>query len=334
MYHEIAQVALRTGERVIAARVRGPDADWAPRIEKLLEHKGEPWNWQNRALLRGETGLDASFFLLHRAGRPFAHVMIAACGGVGLLAHVWTEPADRGAGASSLLLDAALREFREQGGKALFLGTDPGSLAWHCYRRRGFVPLEVDSGTMAWHRASPTEFDRDWFDAAEAAAEPLAWPHWPASAPLFLVAGGGAARLVGSPLFGRSLPEGPLLPLLRAQSVREPSAPPAAVVLRSRGSAAVLGFACRSPHPLWPETEILDVSCHPRWWQCAPDMLAALRVPPASDVRTLAFCDELQREKRALFVAAGFRELARLPGWLRRGVRDSRRVDVSMLLSA
>jgi hypothetical protein len=39
-------------ERVEAAVVRGPDLDWAGRIEKLLGHKGDPWNWQNTEMLR------------------------------------------------------------------------------------------------------------------------------------------------------------------------------------------------------------------------------------------------------------------------------------------
>jgi hypothetical protein len=44
----------------------GPDLEWADRIVALLEHKGEPWNWQNQAVLRDYIGLDVRFFILHK----------------------------------------------------------------------------------------------------------------------------------------------------------------------------------------------------------------------------------------------------------------------------
>ena len=100
MVEPLGDITLKSGERVQAAAIRGPDEDWRPHIARLLRHKGDPWVWQNTALLTHATGVEAWFYVLHRAGLPFAHIMTAEVNGVGIFGHVWTEPADRGQGAS------------------------------------------------------------------------------------------------------------------------------------------------------------------------------------------------------------------------------------------
>ena len=52
MYEGLGHVVLATGEQVEVGVVIGPDAEWAERLERFLGHKGEPWNWQNRQVLR------------------------------------------------------------------------------------------------------------------------------------------------------------------------------------------------------------------------------------------------------------------------------------------
>ena len=131
MYEALGHVILATGEQVEVGVVVGPDPRWAERLEKLLCHKGEPWNWQNSRVLRTDTGIGSRFYVLHRGGIPFANAMIAELSGVGILAHVWTRPEDRQRGACSALMRALMEDFRSRHGRALFLFTRFGSVAHH-----------------------------------------------------------------------------------------------------------------------------------------------------------------------------------------------------------
>ena len=309
-------IPLKTGEIVRLDLVLAPDETWARRLETLLQHKGEPWCWQNARLLRHETGLEARFFVLHREGAPLANLMLAEAGGVALLGHVWTEPADRGAGAGGLLLDYALREFATRGGRAVFLGTEAGSPAFHLYRRRGFEPISPGSGNMSRYFQSRTEFEQEWFDPASLHIEAMGWPHWPAAAPLCLAAHPGTVRIAAVGLIGPALNEGPFLALLREQDhrTRAGHGDPAATVL-ANPAGGVLGFASRMPDPLWPGREILDVHCHPSCWSHASALHDRLGPPRAP--RCTAYSDLGHTEKQALLEGLGFRPATVLPAWVR-----------------
>lgn len=159
MYTELKPVTLRSGEEVTAAVVQGPDADWADRICPMLQHKGEPWTWQNASVLTRDLGIDAYFYVLHRAGRPFANVMTIEGDGVGIFGHVWTDPADRRQGASSHLIRQQMDHFRRRSGRALYLGTGYGSGAYRIYARHGFESVEPASGYMAYVPAGAEAFE-------------------------------------------------------------------------------------------------------------------------------------------------------------------------------
>ena len=307
-------LALRTGAAATAVIVRGPDAEWADRIEAMLAHKGEPWAWQNCELLRRETGIEARFFLLHRDGAPFAHILLAETAGVGLLGHVWTAEADRGAGASSLLMDRLLADFWSRGGRALYLGTDFDQPPWHYYRRRGFEPIEPGSGYMAMYRPSGPEFLEAWFAGAPGEIQPLDWRHWPAAAPLFLGDFPGKIRISAGQLIGRRSPEGPLLGLLREEARRQAAGQGAcARVLVARDGPTVLGFASGILAPAWPDTRLVDLFCHPQAWDRADELLASL----ADDLpRSLAYADADGAPKRRALERAGFKAIATLPQWI------------------
>jgi len=322
MLQPLGTTRLKTGESVECGIVLPPAADWTDRVEALLRHKGDPWNWQNSELLRRKLpGIEARFFVLHRAGRPFANILLAEAGGVGLVGHVWTEPADRGAGASSLLLERVLEDFRHRGGRALFLGTDPGSAAWQYYRRRGFVPIAEGSGSMVLYFEAEEAFARAWFDSRDARVAPLAWRHWPAAVPLFLGDFAGAVRVAASGLFGRCLSEGPLLPLLRAHAGEQGLA---RVLEGKRG--AVLGFASAQRDPFWPDRTVVDVFCHPDAWPRAPELLAALALPAGA--RVVSYSDATLISKREALHGAGFRLVAELPQWVQSGGASGNRVAV------
>lgn len=324
MFHPLSEVRLKGGAAVECGIVQPPAEAWADRVEEMLQHKGDPWNWQNSEVLRREVGLGVRFFVLHRARAPFANIMLVESAGVGIIGHVWTDPADRGVGASSLLLERLLDDFAGRGGQALFLGTDFDSAPWHYYRRRGFEPVEEGSGCMARYFRPQSAWEQAWFDPMEATVQPLTWRHWPAAAPLFLGDFPGTVRLAATRLFGRGLPEGPLLPLLRTQAAGGRTAS----VLCAQGRSAVLGLASIQLHPLWPDTAILDLFCHPRAWPRAGELLAALEPLPAG--RVVSYADATLAPKREALLAARFRELARLPRWVSADARKKTWVDVTL----
>jgi hypothetical protein len=309
-------VRLKNGAEATASVVRAPDPAWAGRIEAMLGHKGDPWDWQNAEIARKNLGLNASFFLLHRGEMPFANIMLAESGGVGLLGHVWTEEADRGLGASSVLMNLLLADFRVRGGRALFLGTVFDSPPWHYYHRRGFEPVESGSDYMALYHSSEHDFYSDWFEAGSADIKPLDWVDWPSAAPLFLGPFPGAVRISATQLIGRRSPEGPLLPLLREEGRRQSAGQPGcARVLRAGGNSAVLGFASRFPDSTWPDRQRVDLYCHPGWWHRAGELLEALLLP-AGTGQSLAYADTDLAPKRQALERAGFKAVAVLPRWI------------------
>ncbi|OPZ23099.1 MAG: Acetyltransferase (GNAT) family protein [candidate division BRC1 bacterium ADurb.BinA364] len=335
MIREWGETALKSGERVRMSCVEGPDVRWAPRIERMLGHKGGKWNWQNAEVLRRETGLQARFAILRRGARPFANVMIAEAAGVGLLGHVWTDEADRRQGASSILLSAAMADFRQRGGQALILGTDFDTPPYYLYERFGFKGIEPKSGYMTWHAETPEAFESRFFAEGKADIEPLDWPHWPVSAPLFTGDFGGGVRCAPAGLFGRISSEGPLLSLLRDRAANEGGEPlsaakngEAAFALVQRETRAVVAFAASGPHPLWPDAALVDVYAHPAWWSHAPALLR--KVFQGAKRPLAAYSDADCPAKAGALAAAGFAREGRLAKWLAIDAAKTRWADIDV----
>ncbi len=307
----LGTVTLKSGERVEAAVVRAPDSEWAPKLERFLGHKGQIWQWQNSELLRHDVGIEARFHILHRAGAPLAHILTAELNGVGLFGHVYTDPADRGQGASSALQALLIDDFRRRGGRTLYLHTDHGSQAYRLYQKAGFVDLEPGSGDMRLLNMDAGAFDRAALDAKDAAIAPLDWRHWPTASVLFAGDQPGIVRAAALGLVGRSLTEEHFLPLIQAERARAADQPPRAVALQS-SDGAFLGFASCLPHPHWPGIDMLDCYCHSAWWKRADELIAALRID--ANRRLLAHADAASAEQKQALLAAGFVPVATLPG--------------------
>ena len=317
MYTSMGPVVLKSAERVEMGVVRAPDIEWAPRLEELLAHKGDPWVWQNATVLREDVGIEARFYILHRDGLPLANIMTAELAGVGIFGHVWTQPPDRRQGAASAAMERLMADFRRRGGKALFLGTGFDSPAYHIYRRFGFESIEPGSGYMACYATSGDEFDSEYFAPGPAEIQELDWPHWPASAALFMGDFPGAVRCAPLGLVGRKSTEGPLLGPIRAERARpngRDDMSTRALALVSKATTAVLGLAVRKAHPLWPQTGLVDVYCHPAAWSAAGDLLAG--VLSGATPRCVAYTDAACQAKADVLSAAGFAEAGSLPEWL------------------
>ena len=309
MYEGLGHVALATGEQVEVGVVTGPDTEWAERLEKLLDHKPDPWDWQNRQVLSTNTGIGAHFYILHRGGMPFANITISELSGVGWVGHVWTNPEDRQKGACSKLMRVQMKDFMSRRGKALFLDTGFESVPYRIYERFGFMSVESGSGLMDWNATSKDEFEATYFKKGKTEVQPLGWTHWPSSAALFLGDFPCVIRCAPLKLIGRRPTEGPLLPLLRDEKRRQADGrKPHALVLRNEATTAVVGFAAWDWHPLWEDTCLVDVYCHPNYWDEAGDLLASLSLPETD--RYIAYGEVDCRHKRRVLLEQGFKQTA------------------------
>jgi len=327
MVQQLDSIQLKSGETVAAGVVRGPDLAWSQRLQKLLWHKGDPWNWQNAQVLESDLGLDVNFYILHRDGDPFANIMTIERAGVGLFGHVWTQPADRQQGASASLMRLQMQDFAARGGQALFLGTEYASVAYKMYAAFGFASIEAASGYMAYYAQSQTAFEAAYFAPGPVTIEPLAWRHWPAAASLFLGDFPGLVRCAPLALIGRASAEGPLLPALIDAAQRQAEAqPPAVLALCNQATTALMGLAAWAWHPIWPDVCLVDCYCHPHAWEQAAQLLATLQWPGAT--RTLVYIDRGNEAKATLFAQAGFKPVATLPQWLAADHAQKEWVDV------
>ncbi len=331
MYQKLGSITLKSGEPVEAGVIQGPDMAWAERLEKLLCHKGDPWNWQNTQVLERDLGIDAFFYVLHRNGKPLANIMTIEQQGIGLFGHVWTVPEDRQKGASSALMALQMQHFADRGGQALFLGTGYDSVAYHMYSRFGFQSVEAQSGYMAYYGKSQADFEGRYFAPPPAAADvliqPVQWTHWPLSAALFLGDFPGVVRSVRMQIFGRASSEGGLLSLLLENEAHQQQAQEATtVVLQNRVTGAVVGLATYTWHPVWPDTYLADIYYHPAYAAYAPALLDALSLP--TEQRVVAYADAEHANKIAMLTQAGFQSVTYLPSWLVADKATQQRVDV------
>lgn len=311
MYQSLGGITLKSGETVEAAHLIGPEPAWAPRIVDMLSHKGDPWNWQNAQVLERDLGIDVHFYVLHRDGDPFANMMTIELAGVGHFGHVWTRPEDRQQGASSALMALQMEDFRQRSGRALFLSTGYNSVPYRLYEKFGFQGFSPPSGYMAYYRTTHDDFDADYFRAAPAVIKPLNWTHWPASAPLFLGDFPGIVRAAGAHLIGIATTESPFLDLLHDVERRQQRQRSSRVSILQSATTAVVGCALWSWHPIWPETCLVDLYCHPGYWRQAGDLLNALELPDADSF--MAYGDSTAPERMAVLQHAGFKQSSILP---------------------
>ena len=104
--------------------------------------------------------------------------------------------------------------------------------------------------------------------------------------------------------------------------------PPRAVALVQQETRAVVGLAMWSDHPLWPDARLVDLYCHPAFWDQGPALLQELKIPASHPC--LAYCDAGLRPKAEALGAAGFRRGATLSERVAADRSESGRVDVEV----
>jgi hypothetical protein len=307
MYQSLGTVTLKNGEQVEAGVIVCPDVEWSERISTLLSHKASHTRWQIHEALTHPLDIETYFYILHRDGILLSNIMTVELGGVGIFGHVWTTPAERQKGASSSLMPLLMEHFVSRGGRALFLGTDFDGHAYRMYQKFGFRSVEAGSDYMEYYTSSNAAFEDAYFRADETVIQPIDWVDWPSSQALFGGDFPGMIRCASMGLIGRAITENPFLPLFydvhRRLQRNEPSR---AFALRSQSSGAVLGLALWSWHPMWLDTCLIDIYCHPDFWDQAEALYSKLDLPKAH--RYLAYADVEFTQKIDLLRNLGFRE--------------------------
>jgi hypothetical protein len=249
--------------------------------------------------------------------------------GVGILNHVWTVPEERSKGASSTLMQHVMDGFKIRQGKMMVLQTGFDSVAYHMYRKFGFESLEPKSGYMHWYTDSEAAFYDGFFAASDTQILPLNWPHWLLIQPLLQGDFGDVIRSLSLKQVGRRSTESAILSLLRdiiEQSKR--TLPHRVNVLQCNGTGAIGGFAMWDWHPLWIDTCLIDLYCHPTYWKYGKSLLEQLNLPRAD--RYVAFADANQLEKQRILQDRGFSQVTVLKSWA--AVNSSKTSFVDVLL--
>jgi hypothetical protein len=321
MYTHLGSVTLKTGEQMELGVVRCPDPSWGAQVMPLLGHKGRESRDHFEAAFAGPLDeLETRFYVGTVGGIAITNVMIVGAragsiGRVGILGHVFTRPEHRQKGAYAQLMAAQMEDVRRAGYRVLTLGTGFETHPYWIYHRFGFRSVDGTSGRMKW-LADP-DAERDFFRPGATAVRPLRWDDW---APLNLLALQPLAadeELPRSSTFrlkGQGSLEGSFQ-ALRREIAR--AAPITGLVMETEHGARV-GWTVLQPDPVaFGDGWLLDLYVHPGFTADAPRLLEAVPWPETG--RVAAYTSAPDGYRAAALRAAGFRVVAELPGWLRRG---------------
>ncbi|MBM3214187.1 GNAT family N-acetyltransferase [Candidatus Poribacteria bacterium] len=320
MYRLLETERLRTDEDLEIGVIVAPDADHIDEVTPFLAHKPPPYDAHIRRSLAGPLDeLETYFYVGKRDGRIITNIMTVEHGGVGILGHVYTTPGERRKGACDAVMRRQMDDFRARGGKALHLGTGFDSAAYHIYRRNGFKSVYPRSGFMRYFASA--DFDAQHFARRDAAARPMRWSDWGPMTAITGRIGGDWLRSVRHRLMGPVNFEGGYLSLLRQI---EQEGLQGRMLVTTDGRR--VGFATVGVHPLWRDVSLLDLHCHPNFWDDAKALWTSLDHPSG---KVQCYADETSHAKVAALEGLGFRVEARLEKQIRRYVRPDWRPDDS-----
>jgi|SaaInlStandDraft_1057018.scaffolds.fasta_scaffold17526_2 GNAT superfamily N-acetyltransferase len=322
MFSKLNEVILSDGSRATLAMIQGPDPEWADQIRSLLGHKGPFWKWQNAQCIEQDLGIDSRYHVLISKGKLFANICTFEINGVGLFAHVWTSPEMRKKGAASILTNAVIDDFKARG-KAVVLGTEYNSIAYHLYLKHGFVGVEKNSRYMELFSGDREVFEKDFYRRGGLTMRPVCWQDWPTAPFLFLSNFPGVIRSLHMNIIGRGSTEGGLLKLIQHNEQHEEKT---SWSLSSPETGAVLAVASYHAHPHWPESIILDVYSHPDCWDQCPELIDRLNLPDSP--RILSYSDSENKEKCALLSELGFKKSASFRDRVYKDAEKTSPVDV------
>lgn len=310
MYRKLAEETLKTGEVMEAGCVQPPDPEWADRLEHSLAHKPPIWLYHIRKAVRGEIDeLQHYFYIGHIEGEIITGVMTVEYRRVGILGHVYTQPAHRRKGAYSRLMKHQMDDFRRRGGGLLLLGTGYDTPPFHIYESFGFRGIVGRSGYMRY--ATEEDFEERYYGpGGEVSVRPVHWKDWPGVNCLTLQPGEDVLRSVAFGVVGRYSFEEGFLHLMRGL---EEDGRRRAWTAES-ASGAVVGLVTLTPDERFRGgVYLLDLIVQANFWAEAPRLLEAVRWPEA---KVQCYTDLRCEPKLEALKAAGFTQEAVLKGQL------------------
>ena len=316
MYAPLGTARLKNGSEMQIGVVEAPDAAHAEELSAFLKHKGGVWNWHiDRANAEPLDDLETRFYVGKLEGRVIVNIMTVEADGVGILGHVFTKPERRRLGACQAAMERQMQHFRRRGGRALYLGTGYDSPPYRIYQRNGFRSVAPGLGFMSCF--PQPRFAETYFASRPASPRPVRWGDW---GPLTALTGLVRADWLRSVLWKMEGPtnfESGFLQLKKQlEEQPEEDYPLRARVLETEEGARV-GVGTLAPHPLWKNASLLDIFCHPNFWDQAPALIESLK--PSGTVH--AYADEASAAKAETLKRAGFAPEARLPNRCRRTIR-------------
>lgn len=299
MYRRFGEEALKNGEVMEVGCVQPPDEEWGKLVEESLAHKPPIWLDHIRKAIRGGTDdLQNYFYIGHLQGEIITGVMTVEHDGVGILGHVYTEPAHRRKGAYSLLMKHQMEDFRERGGGVLLLGTGYESPPYRIYEGFGFRGFAGRSGYMRY--ASEEDFEEKYYAPRGVSIRPIRWGDWPASSLLTSQPGDDVFRSAAFGLAGISSFEEGFLHLKKGLE----EDPRRRAWVAESASGALVGMMMLTPDRRFRGGAcLLDLVVHQNFWDQAGAMLAAVEWPQA---KVQCYTDLGCEAKLAALRSAGF----------------------------
>lgn len=325
MFNKLAEVVLKTEERMEVGVITAPDARHAEEVKAFLGHKPGNYKWHiERCVTESLDVLETRFYVGKLDGNVITNIMTVEHEGIGILGHVFTLPEQRRKGACKGVMAHQMEDFRQRGGRALYLGTGYNSTPYHIYHNFGFKSVFPASGFM--HYFVNADFAERYFAPAPAEPKPVEWHDWPKVTALSAIVGGDTLRSLTWGVYGPTNLEGGFLAFKHDLETADTYADAKLLVAQN---GAIVGWATVIWDARWRGTSaVLDVFFHPHFADAVPTLLSALTFP---DAKVQCYVDEDATMKADILTSAGFECEARLKEQF---AYNARRYDVLVFSSS
>ncbi|MFP3905129.1 MAG: GNAT family N-acetyltransferase, partial [Armatimonadota bacterium] len=301
MVHNIGTVRLKSGEDAELYKIICPQPDYKSRLLRRLSHKGDLWeDPMQQALESGLDELTMNFFIVELDEEIVGNITTVQSlkRPVGLLQHVFTDPDHRRKGVCSSLMHAVCEDFRQQQGRAMYLGTGYDTPPFWIYHDYGFRPIG-QTGSMVW--APDEEYPRNFFVEGDTQIRETRWEDWPLLNALYQVSEGWNLRGYVYGQFGHSSYESAYCKLRR--DMKQDNAGPC-VVMQIAETEAVVGHAFVARDKKWPAgPQVLDLFVHPAYVEQSRHLLEAIEIP---DGKVQCYADGAAHERIEIIREFGF----------------------------
>lgn len=297
MYRKLAEVSLKSGECMEVGVVNAPDEEYTGNIEPFLEHKGGLWNWHiEECMQKPLDALETRFYIGQIEGEIISNIMTVEYQGVGILGHVFTAPEHRRKGACKGVMKNQMEDFRNRGGRALYLGTGYDSHAYYIYASFGFQSVYPRSGFMRYW--TNPDFEGHYFSKSQVHVKSVEWHDWGRITALTGIVGYDFLRSVDFGIYGPTSFEGGFLGFKHKLETSEHYL---AANLLETETESVVGFLTLVRDRRWrPESYMVDIFVHPDYWEEAELLLDSVEWPSGKiqcyvDTVSLAKAECLQK---------------------------------------